>query len=290
MACKSWRAAPDRVEFAGVLGRGLRVRWWWWARTGVSVCGLLATAAPVAAQTASPTPHLDPATVDTGDNSAFIRSRIQLNYDKTFSDPGYEDRVRLIASFAFGDRKQFGISTSVPYGRNHTQRKIFQGFGDARVKTSWRFFDSDTVSQALAFAVQMRTATYQPQLGGASTLLIPQYAVNVVLTDILVFTGQVTYVKGAHPRTRFVDIETLTVEPMLTFELPEDWFITFDPKLSWSLSHRNRAQHQFRYTLGRVFGKNDEWQASVYGQTALSDDAADANARQIFGASITRFF
>jgi hypothetical protein len=242
------------------------------------------------AQTAGQAHHLDPATIDTGDNSAFVRTRIQLSYDKTHNDPGYEDDVRLTASYAFGDRKQFGITATVPYGRTQTTRDDFWGFGDTRFKANWRFFDSDTVSQAVAFAVQMRTATYQPQLGGAATLLIPQYAINVVLTDMLVFTGQVTYVKGVHPRTRFVDIETLTVEPMITFELPEDWFVTFDPKLSWSLSRRNRAQHAFRYTLGRVFGKNDEWQASVYGQTALSDDAAEANFRQLFGASITRFF
>jgi len=255
-------------------------------RGAAAACVLLASVTRVAAQAA----HIDPATVDAGDNSAFMRSKMQLSYEREWDDPGYVNAVRLTAAYTFGDRKQYGLSATAPYLRNDTGRGVFEGFGDVRFKAGWRFYEDERFAQALAFAVQMRTATYQPQLGGAATLLAPQYAFNVVLTDILVFTGQVTYVRGVHPRNRFVDISTLTVEPMLTFDLPDDWFVTVDPKLAWSVSHDNRPQHMVRYTLGKVFGANGEWAASVYGQTALSEAAVEANFRQLIGASITRFF
>jgi hypothetical protein len=233
---------------------------------------------------------IDPATVDAGDNTPFIRSKLQLAYEREWNDPGRVDALRLTGAYAFGDRKQYGLTATVPYLRSDADNRVFAGFGDVRFKAAWRFYSDERFAQAIAFAVQPRTATYQPQLGGAAMLLTPQYAFNAVLTDILTFTGQVTYVSGVYPRNRFVDVSTLVVEPMLTFVLPEDWFVTFNPKLIWSLAHENRPQHMLRYTFGKVFGANGEWSAAIYGQTALSEAAVQANYRQLIGASVTRFF
>src|SRR5215216_959759 len=53
-------------------------------------CALLAGATHAAAQQA----HVDPATVDAGDNTPFIRSKLQLAYEREWDDPGRVDALR----------------------------------------------------------------------------------------------------------------------------------------------------------------------------------------------------
>lgn len=233
---------------------------------------------------------LDDRRVDVGgENPIYARRRLSLSYDwQDLRREEHLSRLRLRLQQPFGPDWRYAWQIELPYERLSTSGETVHSLSDIGTRLNWVFYRTRELRQNLGLNIQWQTAR-DSRVSDNATLLQPQYAFSYASSDTLIVNAQVTYARSVERDPGAPRINRLTLEPSMTFLLPDSWSCNIATRLSWNLE-RDKLAATIKGTLGFILGHRQEWELDAFAEHALTDLARETQFENRFGVDLVRYF
>lgn len=206
------------------------------------------------------------------------------------SDAGaYRSELSASGSVAFGaaDAKDWVVGVALPYVRvKSAGGSSVSGLGDFKVAAGHLVDGAGRFRWGLGVATYFDTAEHAA-LGDGVLKLSPKWGAGYRFEHDFELVGTVQYNVSLHEAAGRSQVSSLEVNPALIKGWPGHWFNVLGYDQSWDFQDDGRYYSKLKFELGRAFGTDERWVASVGVDVPLAGRGADNYTAK---ASLSRIF